>query len=185
MHQKCSNYALTNLLFGLCRSEWVISCLSLFLAPSHCSNTPFYPRSATSQGVCLTYYSFIVFSSDSQLSLSRSLGVHHTSFMFSLAVWICHIDFHSLESSMPIFLANWTLRIIGWAHVSRNTIMSVCPPTWIVDSILSTMATPVAMEVLPLGTTLKNEWETLWKKWLSTTPLLRNKSTSEVFLAPF
>jgi hypothetical protein len=25
----------------------------------------------------------------------------------------------------------------------------------------------------------------LWKKWLSTTPLLRNKSTSEVFLAPF
>jgi hypothetical protein len=27
---------------------------------------------------------------------------------------ICHIDFRSLESNMPIFLANWTPRIIGW-----------------------------------------------------------------------
>ncbi len=27
--------------------------------------------------------------------------------------------------------------------------------------------------------------EILWKEWLSTTPLLSNKSTSEVFLAPF
>ncbi len=31
----------------------------------------------------------------------------------------------------------------------------------------------------------ENEWETLWKEWLSTMPLLRNKSTSEVFLAFF
>jgi len=35
--------------------------------------------------------------------------------------------------------------------------MGVCPPTWIVDSILSTMATPIAMEVLSLGTTFGNE----------------------------
>jgi hypothetical protein len=27
MHQKCSNYALTNLLFGLCRSMWIIDLL--------------------------------------------------------------------------------------------------------------------------------------------------------------
>ncbi len=47
------------------------------------------------------------------------------------------------------------------------------------------MASPVAMEVLSLGTNFKNEWESLWKEWLSTTPLLSNKSTSEVFLAPF
>jgi hypothetical protein len=32
VHQKCSNYALTNL-FGLCRSVWVIDCLSHFLVP--------------------------------------------------------------------------------------------------------------------------------------------------------
>jgi hypothetical protein len=29
--KKCSNYALTNLLFSLCRFMWVIDCLSLFL----------------------------------------------------------------------------------------------------------------------------------------------------------
>ncbi len=43
----------------------------------------------------------------------------------------------------------------------------------------------MAMEILSLNTTFRNEWETLWKEWLSTTPLLSNKSTNEVFLAPF
>jgi hypothetical protein len=33
-HQKCFNYALTNLLFGLCRFMRVIMCLSFFLVPS-------------------------------------------------------------------------------------------------------------------------------------------------------
>jgi len=41
------------------------------------------------------------------------------------------------------------------------------------------------MEVLSLGTTFGNEWKTLRREWLFTTPLLSNKSTSEVFLAPF
>jgi hypothetical protein len=41
----------------------------------------------------------------------------------------------------------------------------VCPPTWIVGLVLSTMATLVAMEVLSLGTTFGNEWETLWREW--------------------
>jgi hypothetical protein len=50
--QRCSNYVLTNLLFGLCRFVWVIKCLSFFLVPSWSSNTSFYPRSATSQGAC-------------------------------------------------------------------------------------------------------------------------------------
>jgi hypothetical protein len=47
-HQKCSNYALTNLLFGLCRSMWVIKCLSFFLVPSWNSSTPLYPPSVVS-----------------------------------------------------------------------------------------------------------------------------------------
>ncbi len=105
--------------------------------------------------------------------------------MFPLAVPICHIDFHSLEPNMPIFLANWTPRITSWAPVSRNTTLGVCLPAWIADLILLTMAIPMAMEVLSLGTTFGNEWETLWREWISTTPLLNNKSRSEVFLAPF
>ncbi len=47
------------------------------------------------------------------------------------------------------------------------------------------MVTSVAMEVLSLSTTLKNERKTLWIEWLSTTPLLPNKSTNDVFLALF
>jgi hypothetical protein len=33
MHQKCSCYALTNLLFGLCRSMWVIYLLVILFSP--------------------------------------------------------------------------------------------------------------------------------------------------------
>jgi len=47
------------------------------------------------------------------------------------------------------------------------------------------MATLVAMEVISLGTTFGIESKTLWREWLSTTPLLSNKFTSEMFLAPF
>jgi hypothetical protein len=45
-------YALTNLLFGLCRSMWMIKCLLFFLVPSRSSSMPFYPQSATRQGAC-------------------------------------------------------------------------------------------------------------------------------------
>ncbi len=119
------------------------------------------------------------------LSAIKSELSPSTSFMLPLVVRIYHIDFRSLESSMPIFLANWTPRSTGWAPVSRSTTLGVCPPTWIANLVLSTMATPMAMEVLSLGTTFGNEWETLWRKWLSITPLLSNKSTSEVFWTPF
>ncbi len=120
-----------------------------------------------------------------KLSVIKSELTPSISSTLPLVVQIYHIDFRSLESNMPIFLANWTLRITGWAPISRSTTLGVCPPTWIADSILSTMATLVAMEVLSFGTTFKNEWKILWGKWLSTTPLLSNKSTSEVFLALF
>jgi len=33
MHQKCSNYTLTNLLFGLCRSLWIIDPLFIHTSP--------------------------------------------------------------------------------------------------------------------------------------------------------
>jgi hypothetical protein len=35
MHQKCSNYALTNLLFGLCKFVWVIDLFVTLLSPYH------------------------------------------------------------------------------------------------------------------------------------------------------
>ncbi len=133
----------------------------------------------------LTYKQNSWFIPSLKLNVIKSKLSPSTSFMLPLVVQICHIDFCSLKSSMPIFLANWTPRITGWAPISRCTTLGVCLPTWIVDPILSTMVTPVVMEVLLLGTTFGNEWETLWRKWLSTTPLLSNKSTNEVLLTPF
>jgi hypothetical protein len=38
---------------------------------------PLYPQNATSQGACPTPYFFVVFTLDSHLSLSRSLGARH------------------------------------------------------------------------------------------------------------
>jgi len=41
MHQKCSNYALTNLLFGLCKFVWIID--SLVILPSPYPGAPIGP----------------------------------------------------------------------------------------------------------------------------------------------
>jgi hypothetical protein len=41
MHQKCSNYALTNFLFGLCRSMWIID--PLVTCPSPHLGAPTHP----------------------------------------------------------------------------------------------------------------------------------------------
>jgi hypothetical protein len=64
----------------LCKSMWVIKCLSIFLVPSWSSNMPLYLQSAACQGArehVPTPYSSVVFTLDSHLSLSRSLGVCH------------------------------------------------------------------------------------------------------------
>jgi len=45
MHQKCSDYALTNLLFGLCRFVWVINLIVTFLSPySRAPTRPSTPK---------------------------------------------------------------------------------------------------------------------------------------------
>jgi hypothetical protein len=49
---KVPSYAVTNLLFGLCKSVWVIDCLLFCLVSSWSSSTPLYPQSVASQGTC-------------------------------------------------------------------------------------------------------------------------------------
>jgi len=76
MHQKCFDYALINLLFGLCRSVWIIELLVTRLSPhlgalAHLS-TPKVLQ--TRERVSILYPSTIVIL-NSHLSLSRSLGV--------------------------------------------------------------------------------------------------------------
>jgi len=77
MHQKCSNYALTNLLFGLCKSLWIIDSLVIRSSP--------HPRGPT----CLSYPPkccelksipelLLLFSLlNVHLNISKSLGVRH------------------------------------------------------------------------------------------------------------
>ncbi len=48
MHQKCSNHALTNLLFGLCRSVWIIDLLVIHLNPHLGVQHAPLPQSTTS-----------------------------------------------------------------------------------------------------------------------------------------
>jgi hypothetical protein len=76
MHQKCSNSALTNLLFGLCRSVWIID--SLVICPSPHAGAPTHPSTPKmlwarehAQLLILSLFSHL----DSQLSLPRSLEV--------------------------------------------------------------------------------------------------------------
>jgi hypothetical protein len=61
MHQKCSNYALTNLLFGLCRSMWVIE-LFITLPSSHPRTLacPFTPKVLRTKEHALTLYLFVI-----------------------------------------------------------------------------------------------------------------------------
>jgi len=85
VHAKCYNYALTNLLFGLCMSMWISEVLVNLPSPiSELQHVPLYPRNVTSQRVCPN--SFSLFSPslslssplDSMLSPSRSLGVRQS-----------------------------------------------------------------------------------------------------------
>jgi hypothetical protein len=49
VHQKCSNHALTNLLFGLCRSIWIIDPFVIHSNPHlKVLVRPFYPQSVVS-----------------------------------------------------------------------------------------------------------------------------------------
>jgi hypothetical protein len=61
----------------LCKFVWVNKCLSIFLVPSHSSNTPLYPlKMLQAKEHARTLDFSIVFIWDSPLNLSRNLGAH-------------------------------------------------------------------------------------------------------------
>jgi hypothetical protein len=77
MHQKRSNYSLTNLLFGLCMSVWIIDPLVTHLSPHPRAPTrPFTPEVLQIREHTSTPYPSVFFTLGSRLNLSRSLGVH-------------------------------------------------------------------------------------------------------------
>jgi hypothetical protein len=76
VHQKCFSHALTSLLFGLCRSVWVIDLLVTLLNPYPRTPTrPSTPEMLRARERTPTLHSSVVFTLNSHLSLLRSLGV--------------------------------------------------------------------------------------------------------------
>ncbi len=75
VHQKCSNYALTNLLFGLCRFVWIIDLLIILPSPyPKAPARPFIPNVLRAREHTPTFHSSVVFTLDSHLSLLTNLG---------------------------------------------------------------------------------------------------------------
>ncbi len=81
VHKKCFNYALTNLLFGLCRHVRIIDLLVTLPSPYPealaCPSTPEVLRVRERTP---TLHSSVVFTLDSHLNLLKSLGVHQDMF---------------------------------------------------------------------------------------------------------
>ncbi len=79
VHQRCFNYALTNWWFGLCRSMWVIKLLVTLPSPHPGTLTrPSTPKVLWTKECAPTFDPFAIFTLDSHLNLSRSLGACHS-----------------------------------------------------------------------------------------------------------
>jgi len=75
---KCSNCTLTNLLFGLCRSMWIINLLVNLSSPHpEAPARPSTPKCYEPKNVPQLIFLSLSSPLDSQLSPSRSLGMHH------------------------------------------------------------------------------------------------------------
>jgi hypothetical protein len=69
MHQKCFNYALTNLLFSLCKSMWIIDLLIILPSPHPGALArPFTPKVLWAKNHASIPYPFDVHPFNSQLS---------------------------------------------------------------------------------------------------------------------
>ncbi len=107
VHQKCSNYALTNLLFGLCKFVRVIDLLITLPNP--------YPRAPTGTSTLEvmrakehtpTLHSSVMFTLDSHLNLLRSL-------------WVCHLTyqifrFFNILNHLIFMIANFVVPNNVW-----------------------------------------------------------------------
>jgi len=74
---KCSNYSLMNLLFGLCRSVWVSDYLWFFHCHPEAPTCPSTFKVLQVRERAPTPYISTIFTLNSHLNLSRSLGAPH------------------------------------------------------------------------------------------------------------
>jgi len=119
---KCFNYTLTNLLFGLCRFVWVIELFINLPSPISELQHTLLPPKCCKLGSAPQLLLFPLSSPlDSQLSPSRSLGVHHLKSLFkyskSIRTLTLEVKVHFgvwrfIPSHLPTFLGTWNV-ILG------------------------------------------------------------------------
>jgi hypothetical protein len=134
MHQKCSNYILTNLLFGLCRSVWIIDSLDIHPSPhpgaSTCPSTleMLWAKEHTS-----TLYPSIVFIFRLVVESIKKFGVMSTfviihaqknfiTFRLPHYVWWTNINLITiiLVTEFSIIMSlNWVTKIF-WSPTFRH-----------------------------------------------------------------
>jgi len=75
MHQKCSNYALTNLLFSLCRSFWVIDSLVTLPNPHPKALAhPYAPKVLRTKECAPTPYPYVIFTFKLTIESNKKFG---------------------------------------------------------------------------------------------------------------
>jgi len=92
MHQKCFNYALTNLLFGLCKSIWTMNPLVICPSPHFETLThPSYPWKVVNKKMYPNSFFHCFHLLDSHFNLSRSLGVCQLQLLVFIAmIFLCN-----------------------------------------------------------------------------------------------
>jgi hypothetical protein len=136
MHQKCSNYALINLLFDLYRSLWVIDGCHFLKPNPGASAHPSTPKVLQAKECAPTPYSSVVFTLDSHLSLSRGLVVCQwwigklVALLPSYA-W-CHLPCIQLSSSFdrlrePHFFIIWHCKPKATSHAGKSPLAYTLP----------------------------------------------------------
>jgi hypothetical protein len=94
VHQKCSNYALTNLLFGLCRSMWVIELLVTFPSPHpRVPTRPSTPKVLRAREHTLIPYPFVVFTFRLVVESPKEFGGVSLWFELSIIDSFPHVNY--------------------------------------------------------------------------------------------
>jgi len=116
MHQKCSNYKLTNLLFGLCRSMWIIGLLAI-----HFSSHPKVPACPSTPEVIWIKkhtpapYPFVVFTFGLAIKSMEVFKVRHKP---KLGIFFPFYFLNSLSNHLKI--KSSLVMVIGtWAQVQK------------------------------------------------------------------
>jgi len=87
MHQKCSNYALTNLFFGLCKSMWIIEFLVTLPSPHpEAPARPSTPKCCKPGSVPELLILLLFSHLDSHVSLKEFGGASY--FLLALCSWL-------------------------------------------------------------------------------------------------